>query len=122
MGAELPIYVPDRIAEGYGPSAVDVVVGEHRRRTAALQGVDQDLGGPVHVEERRRVGKQRLQRGVQIGLGALRPDAPPRQGPGQGFGQAQAQLVLANRLRIGRPLGPQAARERTRHAQEARHL
>ena len=42
-------------------------------------------------------------------------------GPGQGLGEAKAQLVLAYVLGIGRPQGPQPARQRARHTQEPGH-
>jgi hypothetical protein len=97
---------------------VDVVVGEHHGRAAALQRVDQDLGGPVHVGEAGGVGEQRLQGGPQIVLGVIDADAARGQGPGQGLGQAVDLLVAARRRRIARPLAPGPAADRAGDVEE----
>ncbi len=104
--------------EGRAGGAVHIIVGEHSQGPIALQGVDQQLGGPVHVHEGGRVGKQALERGIEKRFGLILADAARRQGAGQGLAQAMALDMGAHSGRIGETLAPAAAAKRAGHPQK----
>ena len=92
---------------GRGGGAVHVVVGEDRHRPPPLQSVHQDFGGPVHVLEGGRIGKQGLQSRIEEVVGCLRRHAARGYGSGQGLAQPVGELQLPDAFGLGRALAPE---------------
>ncbi len=121
----------DRQVRAHGPEpahqkrgagrAVDIIVGEHGHGPLALQRIHQDLGGPVHVHERRRIWEQGLQGGIEEMLGRVRRYLPGRERASQGLGEPEVQLMAADSVGVCGALAPDASGERASDAQEPGH-
>ena len=75
-------------------------------------GLGEPLGQLIHVGERRRVGHQFADGGLQIGLGSLEGDAARGDDAGEDFGEPGA-LADGERGALGggiEPIGPGAAK------------
>ncbi len=86
----------------------------------ALEGIHQDLSRPIHVGEGRRVGEQRLEGRVEMGLFLIGLRRLGRPCPRQRLGVAVAQLMASHQFRVSRALPPQAPRERARDPEIAK--
>ena len=70
--------------------AIHIVVAEHTDHLAVLHRMRQTVGGDIHVDQYRRIGQQRAQRGVEEVARRIHVDATRGEQTADDFGQAHA--------------------------------
>ena len=89
IDAQRPAHLPEPAnQQGRAGGPVHVIVGKDHGRPPVLHGLHQEGRGAVHVGEARRIGKQRLQGGVEEVAHGGGGDPAGHQRPGQGLAQA----------------------------------
>ena len=69
---------------------VHVIVAEHADRLAVLHRIGEPIGGDIHVDQHRRIGQQRAQRGIEEVARRIDADAARGEQAADDFRQVHA--------------------------------